>query len=139
VLLVDAALGHALVQDLEPLLALAAADDLADPRRQYVHCRDGAIVVFQAHIEGLDRLRVVHHDDRFLCVFLGQVALMLGLQVDAPVDRELEFLVGALECFSRLTVIHVHEFRADDPFELRNEPLLDTLVEESEIFLSFLQ
>jgi hypothetical protein len=30
----DAAPGHALVQYLEPLLALAAADDLADPRRQ---------------------------------------------------------------------------------------------------------
>ena len=30
VLLVDAALGHGAVQDIEPLLALAAADDLAD-------------------------------------------------------------------------------------------------------------
>jgi hypothetical protein len=41
-LLVDVALGHARIQYLEPLLALAAADDLADPRRQYVHCRDNA-------------------------------------------------------------------------------------------------
>src|SRR5437899_12807211 len=41
VLPVDAALGHAAVQYLEPLLALAAADDLADARRQHVHRRDG--------------------------------------------------------------------------------------------------
>src|SRR6266581_5530143 len=33
VLAVDAALGHAAVQYFEPLLALAAADDLADARR----------------------------------------------------------------------------------------------------------
>jgi len=30
----------------------------------------------------------------------------------------------------------MHEFRADDPFELGNEPLLDALVEESEVFFS---
>src|SRR5215471_2154061 len=43
--LVDAALGHGLVQYLEPLLALAAADDLANPRRQYIHCRHRPAVV----------------------------------------------------------------------------------------------
>jgi hypothetical protein len=40
VLAVDAALGHVAVQYLGLLLALAAADNLADPRRQYVHHRD---------------------------------------------------------------------------------------------------
>jgi hypothetical protein len=62
--------------------AQASADDLADPRRQHVHRRDGAAVVVQSHVEGLDALRVVHHDDRLLCVFLGQIALVLRLQVD---------------------------------------------------------
>src|SRR5207302_5132494 len=36
-LLVDAALRHAGVEHIEPLLALAAADDLADAGRQHVH------------------------------------------------------------------------------------------------------
>jgi hypothetical protein len=45
VLLVDAALGHIAVQYLEPLLALAAADDVADPRCQHVHRRDRPVVV----------------------------------------------------------------------------------------------
>jgi hypothetical protein len=33
----------------------------------------------------------------------------------------------------------VHEFRADDPIELRDQPLLDPLVEEGEIFLPFVE
>src|SRR5271165_4816963 len=54
VVAVDAALGHAAVQYLQPLLALAAADDLADPRRQYVHGRDSVAVVVQSHVEGFN-------------------------------------------------------------------------------------
>src|SRR5436305_830678 len=84
VLLVDAALRHARVQHLEPLLALAAADDLADARRKHVHGGDRPAVVIEPHVEGLDVLRVVHDDDRLLCVFLREIALMLGLQVHAP-------------------------------------------------------
>ena len=42
---------------LELLLALAAADDLADHRRQHIHRRDGAAVVVHPRVEGFDRLR----------------------------------------------------------------------------------
>jgi hypothetical protein len=105
VLAVDAALSHAAVQYFEPLLALAAADDLADRRCQRVPTPpspargrglgrgDGAAVVVHPHVEGFDVLRVVHNDDRLLGVFLGQIALMLRLQVDSPVDREREVLL----------------------------------------------
>jgi hypothetical protein len=75
----------------------------------------------------------------FFAVFLGQIALVLRLQVDAPFDRELEVLVGALEHLDRLAVIHMHEFRADDALALRDQPLLDALIEKGEIFLSFVQ
>ncbi len=68
----------------------------------------------------------------FFRVFLGQIALVLRLQVDAPVDGELEFLVRPIEHLDRLAVIHMHEFRADDSFEFRDQPLLDALVEEGE-------
>jgi hypothetical protein len=64
---------------------------------------------------------------------------VLRLQVDAPLDRELELLVRPLEHLDRLAVIHMHEFRADDPLEFRDQPLLDALVEEGEILPSFLQ
>jgi hypothetical protein len=33
----------------------------------------------------------------------------------------------------------MHEFRADDPSELGDQPLLDPLVEKGEIFLSFVE
>jgi len=58
-------------------------------------------------------------------------------QVDDPVDRQLEFLVRPLEHLDRLAVIHMHEFRADDPLRLCDQPLLDPLVEEGEVFPSF--
>jgi hypothetical protein len=139
VLLVDAALGRIAVQYVEPLLALAAADDFADPGRQYVHRRDRPPVVVHAHVEGFDGLWVAHHDDWLLRVFLGQIALVLRLQVDALLDRQLEFLVRPLEHLDRLAVIHMHEFRADDALEFRDQPVLDGLVEEGEILLPFVQ
>jgi len=56
VLLVDASPGDAPVQDLEPLLALTTADDLADPGASYIHRRDGPAVVVHSHVEGFDDL-----------------------------------------------------------------------------------
>src|SRR6185503_2531253 len=41
VLLVDAVFGHARIQNVEPFLALTAADDFTDARGKHVHCRDG--------------------------------------------------------------------------------------------------
>ena len=50
----------------------------------------------QPHVEGLDLLRVVGaRSPGRLKTLLGQVALVLGLQVDAPLDRELERLAAA--------------------------------------------
>src|SRR6266852_4433995 len=49
VLPVDGALRHARIQHLDPLLALAAADDLADPGCEHVHGRDRPAVVVHPH------------------------------------------------------------------------------------------
>src|SRR6185437_5037016 len=54
---VEADLGDSHVEHVEPLLALAAADDLADAWREHVHRRDGFAIVVDAHVERLDRLR----------------------------------------------------------------------------------
>jgi len=69
---------------LVALLALAAADELADLGHEHVHGGHGAPVVVLAHVEGLDGARVVEHDDRLPEHLLGQVALVLALQVHAP-------------------------------------------------------
>src|ERR1039458_5633575 len=50
---------HALAQDVQALLALAAADDFADPRHQHVHRRHRAAIVVQPHVEGLDQIGTV--------------------------------------------------------------------------------
>src|SRR5262245_3928015 len=49
---VDAALGHAAVQYREPLLALAAANDLADARCENAHRRDRVARVVHPHQTG---------------------------------------------------------------------------------------
>jgi hypothetical protein len=58
---------------------------------------------------------------------------VLRLQVDAPLDRELELLVRPLEHLDRFAVIHMHEFRADDAREFRDRPLPDAPVEVGDI------
>ena len=66
-------------------------------------------------------------------VLLGQVALVLGLQVDAPLHRELELLLRALEHRDRLGVVHAHELRLDDALQLGDHALLDALLEERHV------
>ena len=63
---------------LDAVLALAAADDLADARQQHVHRGHRLAVVVQAHVERLDLLRVVHQDHRLARVLLREVALVLA-------------------------------------------------------------
>src|SRR5689334_18392440 len=75
---IEAELGDALVEDVEALLALRAADDLADAGREHVHRGDGAAIVVEAHVERLDLLRVVLHDHRAADVLLGEEALVFG-------------------------------------------------------------
>jgi len=55
---------------------------------------DRPVVVVETHVERLDLLRVVHQDHRLADVLLGDVALVLGLQVDAPLGPELELLLA---------------------------------------------
>jgi hypothetical protein len=61
------------------------------------------------------------------------VALVLGLQVHAPLHRELELRFGPLENLDRLVVAHAHELRVDDALELRDHAFLDALLEKSHV------
>ena len=92
VLFLQSQLRHALGEHVQPLLALAAADDLAHAGHQAVGCGHGLPVVVHAHIEGLYVLGIVSDKDGLLEHFLGKVALMLGLQIYAPLHREVELL-----------------------------------------------
>ena len=106
--------------------ALCAADDLANSGHQHVHRRDGLAVVIQAHIERLDLARVVEHGSRGFKVLFGEEALVLRLQVQPILDRELELLAGLRENFHRLRVRHPHKRPLDDELQ----PLVHPLVHE---------
>ena len=72
-------------------------------------------------------------------MFLDQVALVLGLQVDAPFDREFELLAGLLEDLDRIGVVNALEWRVDEAFESRDGGLLDALGEEGHVVRALLE
>ena len=87
-------LGNAALQHVEALLTLRAADNLAYARHEAVGGSHGLAVIVQAHVESLDLGRIVGDEDRLAKVLLGEVALVLGLQVAAPAHRILELRPG---------------------------------------------
>ncbi len=90
-------------------LAFAAADDFADFGEEDVHGAHGAAVVVLLHIEGLDVLGIVGEDYGFLEVLLYEVALVFALQVDAPLDGDLELDARCLEDVDALGIGQAHE------------------------------
>src|SRR5690606_18514673 len=96
-------------EHVEALLALTAADALADARREHVHRAHGAPVVVVAHVKGFDLFRVVRDDDGTANLLLGEIALVLALQIGAEVDGKLPGPVRALEQADRLRVRDVLE------------------------------
>ena len=94
-------------EQIQALLALGAADNLADTGNQTVGGGDGLAVLVHAHVERLDLGRVVGYEGRALKVLLGQEALVLGLQVDAPADGVIKLVAssdGLLQDFDGLGI-----------------------------------
>ena len=82
---------------LQIILSLAAADNLSDARHQTVHSRHGLSVLVQLHIEGLDLLGIIRHKDRTLENLLGQIALVLRLQIASPVYLVFKLVIVLLQ------------------------------------------
>ena len=96
-------LRYARFQAVQPLFPGAATHDLADTRHQHVHGAHGPAVFVLAHVERFDVLGIIVNDDRLLEVLLGQVALMLGLDVLAE-GRLVFELPGGLPRISTASV-----------------------------------
>src|SRR6266550_4322927 len=82
---------HILLQHIEPLFALASADDFADSRHQQIdrgHCFS---IVIQTHVKWFDLLRIIENRHRTLEMFLGQPPFVFRLEIQSVVDWELEF------------------------------------------------
>ena len=91
-------------EDVEALLALAPADEFADAGNQYVHRGHGLTIVVLAHIERLDLFGIVIHRHRALEMFLGEEALVLGLQIKAKLGGVLEILSARFQNVDGLAV-----------------------------------
>ena len=111
IFLVQSQLFHTLLQDLQIVLTLAAADDLADTGYEAVHSCYGLAVFVQLHIERLDLLRIIGYEYRSLEFFLRQVSLMLGLQIASPEYLVIEFVVVLLQDLDRLGIGYMTEIR----------------------------
>ena len=130
VLFLQPQLVHARLEHVETLLSLAAADDLADAGDKTVRRRDGLSVVVEAHVKGLDLARIVRDEDGLFEDLLGEIALMLGLQVDAPFDRIVELLAALFEDVDRLGIADAAEIVRHDVVQPLEQALVDESVEE---------
>jgi hypothetical protein len=72
------------------ILTLRAANNLANLWHKHVHGCHSAAIRVELHVEGLDFLRIVDENHRFLEDLLGNVALVLACKIAAPEDLLLE-------------------------------------------------
>ena len=124
------------LEQIQALLALGAADNLADTGNQAVGGGDGLAVLVHAHVECLDLSRVVGHEGRALKVLLGQEAFVLGLQVDAPAHGVVE-LVAVGDCLLQdldgLGVGNAGKVGVGDMVQALEQTLVHKLVEHIEL------
>jgi hypothetical protein len=71
-------------------------------------------VVVLPHVERLDVLRVVHHDDRALDDLLGEEALVLGCRSMPHDTGNSNFLPLPSRALDRVAVVHALEGRLDE-------------------------
>ena len=133
VLRVHAQLLDAALEQLQTLLALAAADDLADAGDKAVRRGDGLAVVIETHVKRLDFLGIVGHEHGLLIDLLGQEALVLGLQVGAPLDLIVELVVVLHEDIDGLGIAHAAEVARHDVLQTLPQPLVHEAVEEVDL------
>ena len=130
---------HALHKHVIVVLTLAAADDLADAGHKAVHGRDSLAVGIQLHVERLDLLRIIRDEDRALEDLLGQIALVLGLQIAAPKDLVVELVIVRFEQLDSLGIRHMAEIGGHDVVQAVDEALIDKLVEERHLLRCMLE
>ena len=128
---------HALAEFFEPLLALAAANDFPDAGHEQIHRGHGLAVgratVGLAHVERLDRTRIIVDRDRALEVFLGEITFVLGLKIGAPADRVLPRLAALGENFNRVGVTAADKGFLQNEVEAREQILIHKLTEKFEV------
>ena len=134
IFLVQSQLFHTLLQNLQIVFTLAAANDLADTGYQAVHSSHSLAILVQLHVECLDLLRIIGYEYRSLEFLLGQVSLMLGLQIASPEYLVIELIVVLLQDLDSLSVGHMTEIRVDHMLQSFDQSLIHELIEECHLF-----
>ncbi len=133
VLGVQPQLGHARLQHVDALLALGPADDLPDAGHQAVGGGHGPAVVVQAHIERLNILGIVGDKHRLFEHLLGEVALVLRLEVAPPLHLVVKLFVVLFQQLNGLSVAHPGKVGGGHVPEPLHQPLVHKGVEEGHL------
>ena len=112
-------------------LSLAAADYLADTGNKEVNCCNGLAVGVLLHVEALDILGVIGNEYSLLEYLFGEVSLVLGLEVAAPVNGIYELFARLFQQFDSLGISNSAEFVADEFFKSCFQTLFKVCVKES--------
>ena len=139
VFFVQTKLLHSLHQLAIVVFTLASADDLADAGNQTVHSGHRLVVVVHLHIECFDLLRIIGHEDRAFEDLLGQVTLMLGLEIASPGYFIFEFVVVLFQKFNCFGVGDMAEIRAGHMVQAFQQALVNEGIKEVHFFRRMLQ
>ena len=100
-------------------------------RHQHIGGGNCLAVLVHAHIECLDLFGVIGNKHRLFEHLLGQVALVLGLQVAAPMDRILELVIVRLEQGNGLGIGHMAEVGRHDVVQALQQALSTNWLKKS--------
>ena len=139
IFLVEFKLFHTLEEQVEALLSLRAADDLAHAGDEHIDRGDRLAVVVEAHIERLDLLGIIGDEDRLFENLFGEESFVLGLKVCAPVYGVLELVFVLFEDLDSLRIGDLFEVACHDMVESLDETFVHKVVEELHFFGALLE
>ena len=93
------------------IFSLTAADYLAYPRYETIHCGNCLAVFVELHIKGLDLLRIIRYKHRPLEFFFRKESLMFRLKITSPAYLILEFIIMLFKYLHGICVCHPAEIR----------------------------
>ena len=134
-------LAYPVLELLEVGLPLGAAYDFSYLGEEHVHGPDGLAVLVLLHVEGLDVLRVAGQNHGLAEMLFHEVALVLALQVGAPVHGIFELhpvLRSFLKYSDALGVFQPHEFGVHHAFEPCDQLVVVAVVEELDVVAAVL-
>ena len=124
------------------LLTNRTTDDLTDLRKEDIGTLHGLAILIDLHIEGLDILRIIGHDNGFLEVLLYEETLVLRSEIIAPCAGELEFLAvldGLLEDIDTFGIGQTNELGVYYTLQTLDQTLVHKLVEELEVIHTMIE